>query len=121
MGMIKWPGKIAPRASNQMVSVHDISRRSPASSARRCPTNRPIDGVDQGAFLLGKQARSNRESLITFIGEDIAAVRWRQIRVYPKQFVSSLGNPSMYGLAASERRAPAFPPSSTSRPTRARR
>ena len=60
------------------------SRRSPASSARRCPTDRPIDGVDQGAFLIGKQAKSNRESLITFIGEEIAAVRWRQLPPLPE-------------------------------------
>jgi len=37
--------------------------------------------------------------LITFIGEEIVAVRWRYFRLYPKQFVSSAGNPSMSGAA----------------------
>jgi hypothetical protein len=63
------------------------------------PTDRPIDGIDQSDFFLGRQAKSNRESLITFIGDEIAAVRWRQWRIYPKQFVSSAGNPSMGGAA----------------------
>ena len=75
------------------------SRRSPASSARRSRRTGPIDGVDQSAFFTGKQAKSNRESLLTFIGEEIAAVRWREFRIYPKQFVASAGNPAMGGLA----------------------
>ena len=49
--------------------------------------------MDQGGFFTGKQAKSNRESLITCIGEDIVAVRWRQYRLYPKQFVPSARQP----------------------------
>ena len=43
----------------------------------KVPIDRPIDGVDQGAFITGMQANSNRESLITFIGAEVAGVRWR--------------------------------------------
>ena len=85
--MIKWPGKIAPRASNEMVSMHDFFPTLAGIIGAKVPTDRPIDGVDQGAFFTGKQAKSNRESLITFIGEEVVAVRWRQYRIYPKQFV----------------------------------
>ncbi len=41
---------------------------------------------------------SNRESLITFFGDEIVAVRWRQFWLYPKQFVSSAGHPAMFGV-----------------------
>ena len=83
--MIKWPGKIAPRASNEMVSIHDFAPTLASIIGAKMPTDRAIDGVDQSAFFTGKQEKSNRESLITFIAEDIVAVRWRNIRIYPKR------------------------------------
>ncbi|TPG76411.1 arylsulfatase [Pseudomonas arsenicoxydans] len=98
-GMIKWPGKIAPRASNSMVSIHDFFPTLAKIIGADIPKDRPIDGVDQSDFFTGKQANSKRDSLITFIGDEIVAVRWRQFRIYPKQFVSSAGNPSMAGGA----------------------
>ncbi len=109
VGMIKWPGKIAPRVSNEMVSIHDFFPTLAAIIGANVPTDRPIDGVDQSAFLTGRQPKSNRESLISFIGEEVAAVRWRQYRVYPKQFVSSAGNPPMYGLAGQRQEGNSFP------------
>lgn len=109
VGMIKWPGKIAPRATNQMVSVHDFFPTLAGFIGANVPTDRPIDGVDQGAFFIGKQEMSNRESLITFIGEEVAAVRWRQYRLYPKEFVSTAGNPSMYGLTGRRAEGNGFP------------
>src|SRR5271167_996498 len=96
--MIKWPGKIAPRVSNEMVSVHDVFPTLAKIIGAKVPGDRPIDGVDQSGFFTGKQPKSNRESLITFIGEEIVAVRWREFRIYPKQFVNSAGNPSMQGI-----------------------
>ena len=109
VGMVKWPGKIAPRVSNEMVSVHDWFPTLAAFVGATVPTDRPIDGVDQGAFFTGKQPKSNRESLISFIGEQVAAVRWRNYRIYPKSFVSSLGNPAMYGLAGAREEGNGFP------------
>jgi hypothetical protein len=46
------------------------------------PTDRPIDGVDQTDVLFGKSATGNRDSLLTFIGADMVAVRWKQWRMY---------------------------------------
>lgn len=97
--MIKWPAHIKPGVSNEMVSIHDFFPALAKIIGAPIPTDRPIDGVDQSDFFLGKQAKSNRESVITFIGDEIAAVRWRQWRIYPKQFVASAGNPSMSGAA----------------------
>jgi arylsulfatase len=109
VGMVKWPGTIAPRVSNEMVSVHDIFPTLAGFIGAQVPADRPIDGVDQGAFFTGKQPKSNRESLITFIGEEVGAVRWRNYRIYPKEFASSAGNPAMYGLAGARHEGNGFP------------
>jgi arylsulfatase A-like enzyme len=109
VGMVKWPGTIAPRVSNEMVSVHDIFPTLAGFIGAQVPADRPIDGVDQGAFFTGKQPKSNRESLITFIGEEVGAVRWRNYRIYPKEFASSAGNPAMYGLAGARQEGNGFP------------
>jgi arylsulfatase len=109
IGMIKWPGKIAPRASNEMVSVHDVFPTLAAIIGAQVPADRPMDGVDQSAFFTDKQPKSNRESLITVLGEEIAAVRWKQYRIYPKQFTHSPGNPAMYGLAGIRLEGTGFP------------
>lgn len=97
-GMIRWPGKIAPGKSNGMVAIHDFLPTLAAIIGAELPTDRAIDGVDQSAFLLGKQERSIREHLITFIENEIAAVRWHEWRIYPKAFVPSGGNPARPGL-----------------------
>lgn len=109
VAMIKWPGRIAPRASNQMVSVHDFFPTLAGIIGAKVPIDRPIDGVDQSAFFTGKQTKSNRESLLTFLGDEIAAVRWREFRIYPKSFVASRGNLAMVGLSGNRMETTGFP------------
>jgi len=82
-GMIRWPGKIKPSVSNEMFSVHDFLPTLANITGAKLPADRPYDGFDQTDFLLGKQDNSNRNHLITFIGDRVAAVRWKQWRVYP--------------------------------------
>ena len=96
-GMIRWPGKIAPGKSNEMVSIHDILPTLARIIGAKLPTDRFYDGVDQRDFLLGKQATSNREHLVTFLNNELAAVRWRHYRIYPKSFGRSFTNPSQEG------------------------
>jgi hypothetical protein len=45
--------------------------------------------LTSSAFFTGKRTKSSRESLITFIGGEIAAVCWREFRIYPKELVTS--------------------------------
>jgi arylsulfatase len=97
-GMIKWPGKIKPGKSNEMVSIQDFFPTLAAIIGAKMPKDRYYDGVDQSDFFLGKQEKSNREHLITFVNNKLAAVRWRHYRIYPKSFVSSDGNPSLAGV-----------------------
>jgi arylsulfatase A-like enzyme len=107
--MIKWPGKIPPRASNEMVSIHDFFLTLASMIGAKVPDDRPIDGVDESAFFMGKQSKSNRESLITCIGTEVVAVRWHQYRIYPKEFVSSAGNPSMGGAGGYREELEGYP------------
>jgi hypothetical protein len=48
----------------------------------KMPTDRAIDGVDQTDVLLGSTALGHRESLLSFIGADLVAARWKQWRIY---------------------------------------
>ncbi len=97
--MIKWPGKIAPGKNNGMVAIHDFLPTIASIIGVKLPTDRAYDGVDQSDFFMGKQEKSNRESFITFIENEVAAFRWKQFRIYPNDFVMSGGNPARPGVA----------------------
>ena len=83
-----------------MVAIHDFFPALASIIGAKIPNDRAIDGVDQSDFFLGKQKNSDREHLITFIENEIAAVRWNEWRIYPKEFVPSGGNPARPGLGA---------------------
>jgi len=85
-------------ASNGMVSIHDFFPTLATIIGADIPTDRAIDGIDQTDFFLGKQENSNRESLLTFLGTEIVAVRWKHFRIYPKQFIETEGIPPMTGI-----------------------
>jgi arylsulfatase len=102
IGMIRWPGKIEPGTSNEMFSTMDFMPTFARITGAKIPQDRPIDGVDQLDFLLGKQQQSNREHLITFTGDQLQAVRWRQFRYYLVDVVpSGIGAARQEGLAGS--------------------
>jgi arylsulfatase len=108
--MIKWPGKIKPSSkSNGMVSIHDFFTTLGSIIGADIPDDRAIDGVDQTDFFLGKQDHSNRESLITFLGDEIVAVRWKHFRIYPKQFVETPGIPPMTGIFGARMETNGYP------------
>jgi arylsulfatase len=109
-GMIKWPGHIPARKSNGMVSIHDFLPTLANIIGAEVPNDRPIDGFDQSDFFLGKSDKSARESLITFIEGEIAAVRFREWRIYPQQFISSSGGTTtLMGLGAHRVGGSGFP------------
>ena len=49
---------------------------------RRVPDDRPIDGVDQSDVLISESPLGHREALLSFIGPDLVAARWKQWRLY---------------------------------------
>ena len=88
-GMIRWPGKIKPGRKHGMFSIMDFMPTLASFAGGDMPTDRPIDGVDQSDWLLGKAENSAREHLLTFIGGDLVAIRWRHFRIYLQDVVQS--------------------------------
>jgi arylsulfatase A-like enzyme len=80
--MIRWPGHIPPRSSYAMFSIMDFFPTFAQLVGGKVPDDRPIDGVDQSNLLLGRNDTSEREHLLTFVGPDLVAVRWKQFRAY---------------------------------------
>jgi arylsulfatase len=109
VGMLKWPGRIKPSVSNEMFAIHDIFPTLAKIIGAKIPTNKPIDGIDQGEFLFGLQLSSNRDHLLTFIGDRLVAVRWKQWRIYPVEFLGSRCNPSSAGYVGTIRETAGYP------------
>jgi len=81
--IIRWPGQVKPNTTSYaMFSIMDFLPTFAHIIGGRMPTDRPIDGVDQTDVLLGNSAMGHRESLLSFIGGDLVAVRWKQWRMY---------------------------------------
>jgi arylsulfatase len=97
VGIIKWPGVAHPRVAHGMFSIMDFLPTFAAAIGIDLPDDRPIDGVDQLDYLDGTQPSSNRDRLITFIADRLAAVRWSQWRIYPTNFSMSDNNPRLGG------------------------
>lgn len=110
VGIIKWPGVIDPGGTAEgMISIMDFLPTFAAALGGPLPDDRPIDGVDQSAYLDGTQDESNRDRLITFIGDRLAAVRWNQWRIYPTNFTSSDNNPSLGGYLGHSNETAGYP------------
>lgn len=110
IGMIKWPGVIKPGTrSNEMFSIHDFLPTFAGILGEDLPQDKYFDGVDQSAFLMGKQANSNRDHLITFIGDRIGAVRWKQFRIYPLLVNRTDNNPNSGGYLGTTKETMGFP------------
>jgi arylsulfatase len=80
---VRWPGHVKPQTvSNAMFSIMDFMPTFAAILGSKLPTDRPVDGIDQTEVLLGRTRIGNRNHLLTFIGPEMVAVRWKQWRVY---------------------------------------
>ena len=83
--MIRWPGKIpAGIVTDEIIADLDWypTIANFIGEQHRIPADRPIDGINQKDFLLGNQDKSNRDHVITYIGDNIAAVKWRNMKVH---------------------------------------
>ena len=85
--IIRWPGKVpAGRVSNEMVHVTDIYTTLAKLGGADIPTDRAIDGIDQSAFLLGKEEKSAREWFPVFqamgAGPELYAMKWRNYKLH---------------------------------------
>jgi arylsulfatase A-like enzyme len=81
--IIRWREQVKPNTTSYaMFSIMDFLPTFAHIVGGKMPTDRPIDGVDQTDVLLGNSAMGHRESLLSFIGGDLVAARWKQCRIY---------------------------------------
>jgi arylsulfatase len=80
---VRWPGHVKPDSTSYaMFSEMDFLPTLAAIVGGKLPTDRPIDGIDQSDVLSGASPLGHRDSLLTFIGPDLVAARWKQWRIY---------------------------------------
>ena len=83
--MLRWPGKVAPGVSNEMVSIHDFYPSIATIADAKLPDDRAIDGVDQSPLFLGRSDRSARDSVLFFQDRTLSAVKWKQFKIYLRE------------------------------------
>jgi len=81
--MIRWPGRVpAGSINNEIVHIVDLFPTLARVGGAEVPRDRPIDGVDQLDFFLGKQATSNREGFPAYVSDRLSAVKWRNWKMH---------------------------------------
>lgn len=83
--MIKWPGKIKSGiVSDEIIADLDWypTIANFINEEDRIPQDRPIDGINQSNFILGQLTKSNREYVITYVGDEVFSVKWRTLKVH---------------------------------------
>jgi arylsulfatase A-like enzyme len=104
--IMRWPGRVpSGRVSNEIVHEVDTFTTFARIAGAPLPQDRPIDGVDQTDFLLGKSDKSNREGFPVFVADRLEAVKWRNWKVvfYDEQRdwwspPTKLGTPKAFDL-----------------------
>jgi arylsulfatase len=103
--IVRWPGTIAPgRASNEIVHVADLYPTLARAAGARVPQDRPVDGVDQLDFLLGRREKSSREGFVYYIKNELRAVKWRDWKMHlvwekePNEGALHLESPYIFNL-----------------------
>jgi arylsulfatase A-like enzyme len=81
MAMVRWPGKIrAGVVTQEMLAAEDWlpTLAGLAGASKLVPKDRPIDGVDASAFMLGKSDTTGRDTFMLF-GPDgeLMSVKWK--------------------------------------------
>jgi arylsulfatase len=82
--IVRCPGRVpAGVVTEEMLSAHDWYKTfaALAGASDKVPTDRPMDGVDASAFLLGAGEKTGRETLL-FFGPDgsLMSSKWRNIK-----------------------------------------
>jgi len=78
--LIRWPGHVPVRESNEMVHVTDMFTTLLRWVGCETPTDRVIDGKDQRDFFSGAES-SNRDGCIVWLNEQLHAVKWSQFKI----------------------------------------
>lgn len=102
IGMVRWPGKIqAGWQATDMIHVMDMFTTLGKIGGGSIPNDRPIDGVDQTNWLLGKQEHSDRDTRFVFFNDNFVGIRWRQFKFLKMEYEKkgSLARPAYSGMS----------------------
>lgn len=81
--MMRWPGRIAPGGvTNGIVHITDLYPTLARVAGGDVPRDRPVDGVDQLDFFLGRQDTSSREGFVYYIKSELRAAKWRDWKMH---------------------------------------
>jgi arylsulfatase len=105
-GIIRWPGKIQPRTSDEMMHITDWfpTLLNLIDHKEKVPTDRVIDGIDQSAFVLGKQEHSNRDYFPMYFDSTHVGMRYKNFKVLTHRVedgsaaIQKLAIPHVYNL-----------------------
>ena len=103
--MIRWPGLIeAGQATNEIVHIVDLFNTLARIGGAGVPTDRPIDGIDQLDFFLGREPHSAREGFVYYIRDEVRAAKWRNWKMHfiwepePNDGPNHLESPFLFNL-----------------------
>jgi arylsulfatase A-like enzyme len=82
--LIRWPGQVPVRESNEMVHVTDMFTTLVRWAGAEVPGDRLIDGRDQREFFAG-DPKSNREGCMVWLNDELHAVKWSQFKISLKR------------------------------------
>ena len=92
--LMRWPGHVpAGSVSNEIIHEMDLFPTLARIAEGRVPEDRVIDGVEQLDFLTGKQDRSNRDSVVIYVGDELYGVKWRNWKMLTKMLSAGFFEP----------------------------
>lgn len=81
--IVRWPGRVtAGGVSDAIVHVTDLYPTLAGVAGAALPDDRPIDGIDQCAFLADPGAGSRREGFVYYIKDELRAAKWREWKMH---------------------------------------
>jgi arylsulfatase len=90
--IVRWPAQIpAGTVSDEIVHEMDLFPTLAHVAGGKVSSDRVIDGVNQYEFFTGKQRKSNRESVVIYMGNEIFGVKWRNWKMMTKEVSSAWG------------------------------
>lgn len=102
--IVRWPGNVpAGSVSNEVVHVTDLFPTLARIAGASLPADRPIDGVDQLDFFMGRM-KSYREGFVFYIKSELRAVKWRNYKMHliwerePNEGANHLESPLLFNL-----------------------
>ena len=107
VGMVRWPGKIKNRKSDEMMHVVDWfpTLLNLIGHEEAIPNDRVLDGIDQSAFLNGEQEHSNRDHFHMFFDQLHVGMKYKNFKILTHKIedgaapIQKLATPHIYNLS----------------------